>query len=189
MYLQLAERDPYSYLAESGKELYIFVPQGFKGSQKDMYVREDAFDNLSSAEYQQLMFELEPYQNKGMSGKADRQQRKDARAAKKATQGGGARRDARAMRQKGRQDSKLARVQAGGGIGNILGKVVDGAKSIFGKDADTGLDVSYSGGDGTQIDVNTGGEPSFMEKYKVPLIIGGVVLVAGGIYLATKKKR
>jgi len=188
MYLQLAERDPYSYLAESGKELYIFVPQGFKGAQSDMYIREDTLDNLSNADYQQLMFELEPYQNRGMSGKADRQQRRDARATKKASKGGGARREARQTRVATRQQAKVDKQTAKGtgkGAG-FLDKIIGGATSIFGKEP--ALDVSYSG-DGTAIDVSTGSEPSFMDKYKVPLIIGGVVLVAGGIYLATKKKK
>lgn len=185
MYLQLAERDPYSYLAESGKELYIFVPQGFRGSQKDMYVREDTFDNLSPMDYQQLMFELEPYQNRGMSGKEDRQARRNARAKKKETRGGGARREARSQRQAQRQEARATRQASGGGF---LDKIIGGATSIFGKEPTGGLDVSYEGGDGTAIDVNTGGQ-TFMDKYKVPLIIGGVVLVAGGIYLATKKKK
>ena len=188
MYLQLAERDPFSYLAESGKELYIFVPQGFRGSQKDMYVREDTFDNLSPIDYQQLMFELEPYQNRGMSGKADRQARKDARALKKTTQGGGARREARSQRQAQRQEARATRQASGGGF---LDKIIGGATSIFGKEpTGAGLDVAFEGPTGNEYAASIGGgQESFMEKYKVPLIIGGVVLVAGGIYLATKKKK
>jgi len=186
-YLQLAD-NAYSHLAAAPMKYYIFIPQGFRGASKDSYVREDIFDSMDPMEYAQVMRELEPYQNTGMSAKDDKADRKAARADKKATQGGGARRDARAMRQKQRQDSKLAKVQAGGGVGNILGKVVDGAKSIFGKNNDTSLDIQ-GGGSGLQIDYNAGGQESFLSKYKVPLIIGGVAVVAGTIYLITKKKK
>jgi LPXTG-motif cell wall-anchored protein len=155
---------------------------------KDSYIREDLFDNLSPYDYQQIMQELAPYQNTGMSDKAsrkaNREAKKSAKAEKKTTQGAGARRDAKAMRQKQRQDSRLAKVQAGGGIGNVLGKVVDGAKNIFGK----GLDVEASGG-GLEIDYSSGGEPTFFEKNKIPLIVGGVAVVGLGVYLLTKKKK
>jgi LPXTG-motif cell wall-anchored protein len=35
---------------------------------------------------------------------------------------------------------------------------------------------------------NADGEESFFQRNKIPLLIGGAVLVAGGIYLATRKK-
>lgn len=184
-YLQLADND-YSHLAAAPMKYYIFIPQGFRGASKDSYVREDIFDSMDPMEYAQVMQELAPYQATGLSDKAER---KAARAAKKATKGGGARRDARATRQKNRQDSKLARVQAGGGFGGILGKVTDAAKNIFGKGDDASLDIQSGGGGGLEIDYNAGGEESFFSKYKVPLIIGGVAVVAGTIYLVTKKKK
>jgi hypothetical protein len=186
-YLQLAD-NAYSHLAQRPNEYYIFIPQGFRGAAKDSYIREDIFDNLSPTDYAQIMAELAPYQNTGLSDKAsrkaDRAAKKDAKAAKKATQGGGARREARAERQGQRQQARIAKKAAGGGAGGFLDKVIGGAKDIFGK----GVDVEATGG-GLEIDYSSGGEPSFFEKYKIPLIIGGVVVVAGGIYLVTKKKK
>lgn len=182
-YLQLADNS-YNHLAAAPMEFYIFIPEGFRGASKDSYIREDLFDKMDPQDYAQIMRELAPYQATGLSDKASR---KAAREQKKLTKGPGARRDAKAIRQKNRQDSKLARVQAGGGFGNIIGKVVDGAKSIFGQGGDTSLDIQ-SGGGGLEIDYNAGGEESFLTRNKIPLIIGGVVIAAGAIYLVTKKK-
>jgi hypothetical protein len=185
-YLQLAD-NAYSHLAQRPNEYYIFIPQGFRGAAKDSYIREDLFDNLSPYDYAEIMEELAPYQNTGLSDKAtrkaDRAAKKDAKAAKKATQGGGARREARSERQSQRQQARIDKKAAGGGAGGFLDKVIGGAKDIFGK----GVDVQATGG-GLDINYDTT-EPTFFEKYKIPLIIGGVVVVAGGIYLVTKKKK
>jgi len=196
MYLQLAE-SPYMSLAQQAPtELYIFIPQGFKGSEKDMYIREDKFDNLSDYDYQQLMFELAPYQPQGLSGKADRKQRREDRRAKKATKGGGARRDARQKRLDARMKAKVDKAAArGAGGGGIFDKVVGAATNIFGKGETGGddamqRDFSITGSPG-EFDVsidNADGEESFFQRNKIPLAIGGAVLLAGGIYLATRKK-
>ena len=188
-YLQLAD-NAYSHLAAAPMQYYIFIPEGFRGASKDSYIREDLFDDMDRMDDAQVMRELAPYQKTGMSDKgsrkADRDAKKDAKAAKKATQGGGARRDARASRQSSRQQARIDKKAAGGGFGGVLDKVIGGAKDIFGKGGDT-LDVQ-AGGDGLQIDYNQGGE-SFFSKYKIPLIIGGVAVAAGTIYLVTKKKK
>jgi hypothetical protein len=167
-YLQLAESaDPnLVHLAETtvkNADKYVFIPQGYRGAQKDLYVREDLFDNLPDTVYDNLMFELEPFQNQGLSGK-----RADAR---------------RAARQKRVETRAAARAQGAGvldKIGNIASNVIGGLKG-------GSIDVQSSPGE-FSVDVS-GGEPSFLEKYKIPLIIGGVVLVGGGIYLATRKKK
>jgi hypothetical protein len=193
MYLQLAE-SPYNRLAQQApNELYIFVPQGFKGSSKDMYIREDKFDDLPESEYRQLMFELAPYQPQGLSGKADRKQRREDRRAKKATKGGGARREARQKRVDARMKAKVDKAAArGGGAGGIFDKVIGAATNIFGKGEAEPMDRDFSiTGSPGEFDVsinNADGEESFFQKNKIPLLIGGAVLVAGGIYLATKKK-
>lgn len=183
-YLQLADNS-YDHLAAAPMQFYIFIPQGFRGATKDSYIREDLFDKMDPQDYAQIMQELAPYQETGLSDKASR---KAARAQKKLTKGPGARRDAKALRVKTRQDAKTARVAAGGGFSGILGKVGDVAKNIFGKSGDASLDVQ-SGGGGLEIDYNAGGEESFFERNKIPLIIGGVVIAAGAIYLVTKKKK
>ena len=191
-YLQLAE-DPFTSLADNvmmNKDKYVFIPAGYRGSEKDLYVREDFFDDMPDSVYQQMMQELAAYQNTGLSGKADRkarrQERKDAKAAKKATKGGGARREARQKRLETKWAGKEKKASAKGSgkgaafldkVGGIVGDIV--GKGPVDIETDS-LDFQYDQG---------GGEPSFFDKYKVPLIIGGVALIGGGIYLATRKKK
>lgn len=169
-YLQLAESaDPnLVHLAETtvkNADKYVFIPQGYRGAQKDLYVREDLFDNLPETVYQNLMFELEPFQNQGLSGKMA-----DRRAAR------------REARQKRVETRAAARAQGGGfldKIGNIATNVIGGLKG-------GSIDVQTAPG---QFSVDYSDEPTFFEKYKVPIIIGGVALIGGGIYLATRKKK
>ena len=191
-YLQLADNS-YTSLAEdimANSDKYVFIPQGFRGAAKDLYVREDLFDSLPDSVYDSLMMQLSSYQNTGLSGKADRKarrkERKDAKAAKKATRGGGARREARQKRLETKWAGKEAKAGAKGSgkgaafldkVGGIVGNIVGGGQA---------LDVQ-AGADGLSVDYGT--EPTFFEQYKIPLIIGGVVLVGGGIYLATRKKK
>ena len=187
-YLQLADQ---GYLAQKPNDLYVFIPQGFRGAEADSYVREDIFDNLNPNDYDQLMFELLPYQNTGMSElgdrasrKAAREEKKAAKAAKKETKGAGARRDARAERQAARQSAKSERAALrgqSGGFSGILDKVGGIAGNIMGKGASVEVD-------GASIAYDPGDE-SFFSKYKTPLLIGGGLVAIGAIYMLTKKKK
>lgn len=174
-YLQLAENsDPnLVHLAEQtieNADKYIFIPQGYRGAQKDLYIREDLFDKLPDPVYNNLMNELEPFQNTGLSGRG-----KDRRAAR------------REARQKRVETRAAARAQGGGfldKIGNIATNVIGGLK---GGSVQVETDQGQAG-------LNWGPpppeeEPTFFEKYKWPIIIGGVAIVGGGIYLATRKKK
>jgi len=190
-YLQLAENDPYMHLAEipaQYMDLYVFIPEGYRGASKDMYIREDVFDDLPKATYAQIMQELGDYQNKGLSAasdrasrkaqrdknKADRNERKNTRAA-----AGANRQAARTERQRLRSENK----GKGAGAG-ILSGVLDTAKSIFGKG-----DVAVNAGGGDfSVDYSAAPEESFFSKYKIPLIIGGVAVIGGAIYLVMRKK-
>lgn len=182
-YLQLAE-DPYEHLAEVSREamkFYIFIPEGFRGSSKDMYVREDIFDDLPSATRAQIMYELAPYQNTGLSAPADREKRRAGREERKNTRAnaGKTRQEARTERQRLRSESK-----GKGGGGKIFGSILDTAKDIFGKG-----NVEVQAGDaGFSVDYAAAPEESFFSKYKVPIIIGGAALIGGVIYLTTRKK-
>ena len=181
-YLQLAD-NAYSHLAAQPNKFYVFVPEGFRGALKDSYIREDIFDSMDPDDYAQVMRELAPYQNTGLSGKDDRASRKAARATKKETQGAGARRDAKAARQSARQTAKTARAAAGGGFGGVLNKIGGIAKDILGKD------VQVDAG-GLQIDYQAPqDEESFFQKYKWPILIGGGAVLIGGVYMLTKKKK
>jgi hypothetical protein len=176
-YLQLAE----NYLAAAPMEMYIFIPAGFRGNDKDIYVREDMFDNLPEMEYRAIMDQLAPYQPQGLSAKGDKKAaRKAERAAKKEGKGGAARREAKQKRVE-------TRAAARGEKGGLFGKAIDAATNIFGK-----KDLEFSGKPGEfELDYKAPpeGEESFFSKYKLPILIGGGALVAGAIYLGTRKKK
>ena len=175
-YLQLAEAPGFEHLAQnfaSNTDKYIFIPAGFRGAVKDSYVREDLFDNLTDMEFNQLIAELTPYQNTGLSSKATRQERRKERQANK--------KEKITIRQAG----KTERVKAGGGISGALTKVGDIAKSILAPGSS--VDIATSGKD-FSINVQDQ-EESFFSKYKTPLLIGGGLLLAGTIYTMTKKKK
>ena len=189
-YLQLAENDPYNRLAE-GNPLnnYIFIPAGMLGMQSDTYVREDFFDGLSADEYQKTITMLAPYQNKGLSAFgaiagiglnvakkliANRQARVAAGTAKPL-------------------------FKAGGKLSNLVGKL-KGLKAQAATDQNAApapieknqpFDIQASGNvGGTEFNVTAGEEKeSFIKKYKTPLLIGGGLLVAGGLFLALRKKK
>jgi hypothetical protein len=189
-YLQLAENDPYNRLAE-GNPLnnYIFIPAGMLGMQSDTYVREDFFDGLSADEYQKTITMLAPYQNQGLSAIgaiagiglnvakkliANRQARVAAGTAKPL-------------------------FKAGGKLSNLVGKL-KGMKAQAATDQNAAaapmeknqpFDIQASGNvGGTEFNVTAGEEKeSFIKKYKTPLLIGGGLLVAGGLFLALRKKK
>jgi hypothetical protein len=182
-YLQLAE-DNYSHLAQamptSASEMYVFIPQGYKGAQKDLYIREDLLDNVPEMVYQQMMFDLEPYQNTGMSAKADRDARKQARKDRKALKG--ETRDAR-------QQARLDRAKSGEtGLKTIISGAKDIVGGIFGTGT-TGTDTTTTR-DPLNFDANVsfGNEPTFFEQYRIPLILGGVAVGGLLIYKMMKKK-
>jgi len=181
-YLQLAEQD-YTMLAAANYDKYIFIPEGFRGAAKDTYVREDLFDDMPEALYNQLMIELDQFNKVGLSSKADRkarrEERKKMKATKKAGRGAVARREARQKRIE-------TRAASGGGISGILGKVGDIAGNILGTKS-AAVDVT-AGGNGFSLDVATEEEPTFFEQYKWPILIGGGLLLGFGAYTLIKNK-
>lgn len=169
-YLQLAENDPYSYLAEpeSAMDMYVFVPQGYRGATKDLYIREDMLDSLPKAAYSQMMYELEPYQPQGLSGK-----RGDARRAAR-----DARKDKRAAARETRSQRRS----------DMFGKLTDTASGLLQKfTGGGGSDVPTKGFEGS-IEFGAPQEESTLSKFKIPLIIGGVALAGFMVYKFTKKK-
>jgi preprotein translocase subunit YajC len=180
-FLQLAEAPGFEHLAQNfaaNTDKYIFIPAGYRGAVKDSYVREDLFDDLSDMEFENMMQELAPYQNTGLSSKASRQDRRKERKQTKAAN--------KKEKIQIRQAAKTERVKAGGGIAGAIGKVGDIAKSILAPG--TGVDVT-AGGKDISFNVSGDQEESFFSKYKTPLLIGGGLLVGGIIYTMTKKKK
>jgi hypothetical protein len=159
------------------------------GMTSDQYVREDFFDDLPSEQYKQVIATLAPYQNQGMSAVGAiagiglnlaknlikrRQERVASGTAKPIFKAGGL-----VDRIKGKLATAKA-TTAGTDVNNVQTKAgpfnVEGSASIGG----TNVDFSTSGGETKQ---------SFFTKYKTPLLIGGGLVLVGGIYLATRKKR
>lgn len=172
-YLQLAEG--YENLAENvlmNRDKYIFIPMGYRGAQKDLYVREDFFDNMPEADYQQMMLELSRFQNTGLSSNAS--ERRAARKAKKAQK--------KTTKAATKDEKKAKRAERFGGIldkvGGIVGNIVGGGKQV---------EVDAAPGQ-FQVKVDDQ-EESWLSRNKVPVAIGAVVLIGGGIYLATRKKK
>ena len=188
-FLQLAD-DNYSMLAQNRSENYIFIPAGYAGASKDMNVREDYFDNLSDAEYMAMINELAPFQSQGLS------------AVGIAAVGAGAFNVAKNL-----INRRKARVAAGTAKplfkpGGLISRIGDRIKA---KQAGAGDLQTVTNQNNLPLDTRSGGvqiggtidiggedvpqEQTFFQKYKMPILIGGGLLVAGTIFLATRKKR
>ena len=189
-YLQLAEQDMGNYnMLADGSVLnnYLTIPPDFMGNAETKYVRLDYFDNLPDEQFALTMAKLAPYQPVTLLSAG-----------------------------KGSGLIGAASFAAGfiPGVGPIVSKVVEkagpmavgliGKKNARKKEKAGGLkkgavpipdidaNVSVGGKDFAVQYNNTGAiDPNrtFLQKYKMPLIIGGsvVALVAG--YMLLKKKR
>lgn len=192
-YLQLAENiGNYNMLAEgSVMNNYLTIPPGFMGNEETKFLRIDYFDNLPDEEFALTMAKLAPYQPVTLL------------SANKA-------------KTKGDALVKVASFGAGfiPGVGPIVSKVVEKAgpmavgligKKNARKKAKAGKgDLKKSAIDVPNIDANvsvgdqdfsltyekptTGATGNFFQKYKMPLIIGGAVLVGGYVLLQMRKK-
>lgn len=177
-YLQLAE-NPYSHLAQNiptnAMEMYVFIPEGYKGAPKDMYVREDLLDKLPDPIYNKMMADLAPFQNTGLSAGRGAERRAERKAKKEARKD--KRMEARETRSQRRSEmfGKLTDT-----AGNLVKSLVGGGE-VDSKSAIGPVDF--------QADFSVGQEESMLNKYKVPLIIGGVALTGFIAYKMLNKKR
>lgn len=201
MYLQLAEGENngnYAALAETGgvMDAYVFIPAGFLPEfQKDTYVRADYFNKFDPTTAEALINALAAQQTVGLSvigvaaiasglklAKGFIDKRKAAVAAGTAKPLFG--------------PSGLLKGKPGGLFDKLKGAVAAAAPQEKTVDLPTqpvGGSVQLPGGQ-----FNVGFQPAeqpaapqgtFFQKNKTLLLIGGAVLVGGGIYLATRKKR
>jgi len=169
-HLQLA--DGQRYLAEvQPQDLYVFIPDDETGA-TGKWVREDYFDNLDGMVWEQTMAALAPYQPDQMSGIFSGIKERIAE-----------RRERRTDRKEGRQEKRQQRAETGLFGGKLKGFISSlipggGGQQQFPTDGGTrGIDIDWSST-----------PPTFWEQNKTPILIGGAVLVAGGIYLATRNK-
>jgi len=156
---------------------YIFIPD-FEQGNGGIFVRDDKFDYLPADQYSLFLQLLAPYQPNPEAWSEDiflhgffktffknREERKQKRQE---------RRSQRAESKSRAREAKI--LKASRGEPSVLDKIIDGATSIFGKKDDT-------------TDTTAPGATDTTPFYKKPIfLIGGAVLLAGGIYLATKKK-
>ncbi len=137
--------------------------------------------------------------------KAKRQSRKDARATKKAERKT-ARQERKATRQSNRAERKSARQEAradrkangGGGIipNFVKSKGFETAKNVaqnvaqnvFNKNETEENEEEFKMSDRTKEDETTPTEPTFFEKYKPLLIVGGSIAVASILVYAFRDK-
>ena len=214
-YLQLAENNEYlqensEYLQDDYEQLadnsasqvmanYIFIPGGLlPNTPEDKYVRLDFFDDLPEAEFLAIMQKLLPYQKNTLSDSVvsnlvgmvpgiggtlkgvtnivgglfkGRKARKEAKKAKNAE---------KTNKLKTSVDDMLKKAQSK----NVQNTELP-TKSMDLPPFDISTTIA-----GQDYSVSTAPEKqSFFKKYKTPLLIGGGVLLLGGIYLVTRKKR
>ena len=201
MFLQLAEGTNdgnYSALAETGgvMDAYVFIPAGFLPEfDKDTYVRADYFDKYDTVTAEALLNALISQQTVGLS-----------------VVGVGAALTGGLGFAKKIVENRKAKVASGekkplfgtGGIfkgkpGGLFDKLKSATaapapqeKTVNLPDQPVGGSVQLPGG---QFQVgftpNATGipEPTFFQKNKTPLLIGGGLLAAGLIYMAVRKKK
>lgn len=169
---------------------FVYIPQS------KMYIREDYLDDLDNGEWRQLMAQIASYQPHVESGqmseaqfmadRASRKAKREERQAKKETKSEDKhkKKDAKTAIKNAKAEAKKGK-GAGGGI---LGTVMSGVSGFLNKDKD-----SSSEDEDTSSVVTPPVPPADVPFYKtatgVTLIsVGAAGLIAGGIYLATRKK-
>ena len=207
MYLELAEGENdgnYAALAQGGgvMDAYVFIPAGFLPEfDKDTYVRADYFNKFDPTTAEALINALASTQTVGLSvgigaafgglkfAKNLIEKRKAAVAAgtKKPIFGPG-----------GVLQSIKDKIGKGGGIAPAVdpnaAPAADpnaAAAAAAAAQAQKDLEIQFALNQQNQNaqNQNQNQNQSFFAKNKTPLLIGGAVLLAGGIYLATKKKK
>ena len=211
MYLELAEGENngnYTALAQGGgvMDAYVFIPAGFLPEfDKDTYVRADYFNKFDPITAEALINALASQQTVGLSvigiaaaatgglkfAKNLIEKRKAAVAAgtKKPLFGPG---------------GVLQSIKDKVGKGGTMAPAVDpnaaaaeaAAAAAAAAQAQKDFGINVQGQvNGQQFGVNydpaaaQNQNQSFFAKNKTPLLIGGAVLLAGGIFLATRKKK
>ncbi len=192
--LQLADAGNSAHLSQPPSHLYIWVPDDDSG-ETGKYVREDFFDVYSDVQFDAIMDLLAPYQDEGLEdnhlgfrlfgiGKpsARQQDRRDRRNTRK---------DQKIQMKDARIQKKLAvgRGEIPGGLESITGAI----SGIFGGGAQPDMEPLPGGamprlGRGVSVDIGSGvgSTPNWV---KPVAIVGGLLIIGGVIYMATKKKK
>jgi LPXTG-motif cell wall-anchored protein len=207
----------YGALAESGgvMDAYVFIPANFLPEfDKDTYVRADYFNKYDPTTAEAILNALAAQQTVGLSvvgagaiaaagikfAKNIVEKRKEkvaAGTAKPIFGAGGI--------FKGKPGGILDKIKGGGAQAAAAkdaaaeqaaaaAAAADAAAAAADQQKNFGLNIQGQAGGknfGFNYDPNAaaGGQPTFFQKNKTLLLIGGAVLIGGGIFLATRKKR
>jgi hypothetical protein len=175
---------------------FIYVPDP-SGQSRGVFVREDHFDSLTPFEWRQLMVQLAPHQpevedgtmsegnfmNDRASRKARREERKQNRTEKKELKN--KKREAKNEILKARAVAK----KEGRGA-DVLGSVIDGVKSIFGKgETESEYDTTTTNTPRPKAPAPPEDEDSEgIFSTKNLLIAGGLALAGGVLYYTVRNK-
>lgn len=191
--LQLAENS-YNHLAEgSALSKYIFIPAGMFDQTEDTYVREDFFDGLNDAEFQEIMIALAPYQNRGMAeGLISKAVQFIPGVGPIASTGVDVGKKLLQNRiERVAQGKANPIIKSGSKLAGLKDKVVGALNKVkSGTDTEKKTPIAITGSvGGTNVDFSTGQptEEPFFTKYKTPLLIGGGLAGAFLLYKLFKK--
>lgn len=181
-YSQLADNSPSQVMAN-----YIFIPGGLlPNTPTDKYVRLDFFDNLPETEFLAIMEKLLPYQKNTLSDSVV------SNLLGMVPGVGGTLKGATNIVTglfKGRKERKKAKAEKEAIKTKALTQELINTelptKSVSLPPVDISTTIA-----GTDYSISTAPvKENFLKKYKTSLLIGGGILLLGGIYLVTKKKR
>lgn len=173
---------------------YVFVPDASGGK----WLHMSLFDDVPMAQFSEFLDAVADYQpapmDEGLSAGGARKKFREEKQKQKLE-----RQQAKTDAIKGRtairysKAGAIDRGESGKGaaaIGGILGKALDTAGSIFGKGDTTAPDAAGKFDVGGSVNFGTQPEPekTFLQK-NWPYLLAGAVVIGGGIYFATRKKR
>jgi len=193
-------------LAEGGSitDNYVRIPAHYSNTSETQYIREDFFDDLPDSTYNMVMDAIESDQlSEGiyLQDKAARQARRAARTLRKEEKRAqkGRRREAKTQKKeagalyKSKQAAGEAGYEKGKGLKAVMDTVGNVAGSIFGSgqgQKQLTYDVGFDQESGLTYEAGLRGDTAQWIR-GVPnwaVMVGGVALIGGTIYLVTKKK-
>jgi LPXTG-motif cell wall-anchored protein len=207
----------YNALAETGgvMDAYVFIPANFLPEfDKDTYVRADYFNKYDPTTAEAILNALAAQQTVGLSvigagaiAAAGIKFAKNIIEKRKANVAAGTAKPIFGAGGifKGKPGGILDKIKGGGAQAAAAkdaaaeqaaaaAAAADAAAAAADQQKNFGLNIQGQAGGknfGFNYDPNAaaGGQPTFFQKNKTLLLIGGAVLIGGGIFLATRKKR
>jgi hypothetical protein len=193
MYLELAEGETLSGHKRKRPVSYLPHPH-----QRGVMCREDMFDGMHEDDLTSHLNENAPelsefdYQQLSARRKERKEAKFEQKQAKKAAKTD--KKQAKADLKRAKGEAKIIKAQAKvtkaeSGQKTTFQDVIGGITDVAG--AATGVIGAVKGtkGEDAGAEAATETQPSFMQKYKMPLLIGGGLLLVGVAYMALKPKK